>query len=147
MSLDGNCGKSGQTNLIFFCMMLPVGLVLCMPVEYRAIPPLAAIIATRRRGMLATKRCRHSTRISVHLSSRAWRNSTRFWVGLSILVIARPNSSHMFYGVAVWQTCRLLHFGDVAPLKGIKDYLSTVRCGVIVLVAVVIPEMLPDKRH
>ena len=27
MSLDGNCGKSGYTNLIV-CMMLPVGVVL-----------------------------------------------------------------------------------------------------------------------
>ena len=29
MSLDGNCGKSGRMNLIV-CMMLPVGVVLCI---------------------------------------------------------------------------------------------------------------------
>ena len=34
MSLGGNCGKSGQTNFNF-CMMLPVGVVLCMPGQYR----------------------------------------------------------------------------------------------------------------
>ena len=33
MSLDGNCGKSGQTNFIF-CMILPVGVVLCMSGRY-----------------------------------------------------------------------------------------------------------------
>ena len=71
MSLDGNCGKSGQTNLIF-CMMLPVGVVLCMPGQYRVFLPLAAIIAARRHGMLATRRCGHSTGISAHLYSRAW---------------------------------------------------------------------------
>ena len=54
---------------------------------------------------------------------------------------------NMFYGVAVWRSWRLLHLGDVTLLKEIKDYSSTVRCGVIVLVAVVIPEMLPGKWH
>ena len=53
MSSDGNCGQSGQTNLIF-CLMLPVGVVLCMPGQYQVFPALAAIIATRRRGMFAT---------------------------------------------------------------------------------------------
>ena len=37
MSLDGNCDKSGQTNLIFL-MMLPVGVVLCMPGQYQVFP-------------------------------------------------------------------------------------------------------------
>ena len=50
MSLDGNCGKSGQTN--FFCIMLPVGIFLCMLGQYLVFPPLAAIIAAGCRGML-----------------------------------------------------------------------------------------------
>ena len=54
---------------------------------------------------------------------------------------------NMLYGVTVWRSCRLLHFGDVALLWEIKDYPSMVRCGVIVLVAVVIPEMMPGKWH
>ena len=33
MSSRGNCGKSGQTKLIF-CMMLHVGVVLCMLGQY-----------------------------------------------------------------------------------------------------------------
>ena len=65
--------------------MLPVGVVLCMMGQYWVYPPLAVIIATRRRGMLATMHCRHSTGISAHLSIRAWRSSPRFWGGLSIL--------------------------------------------------------------
>ena len=44
---------------------------------------------------------------------------------------------NMFYGVAVWRSCRLLRLDDVALLKEIKDYPSMVRCGVIVLVVVV----------
>ena len=36
MSLDGNYGKSVQANLIF-CMMLPVGVVLCMSGQYLGI--------------------------------------------------------------------------------------------------------------
>ena len=51
---------------------------------------------------------------------------------------------NMFYGVAVWLSCRLLHLSDVALLKGMKDYPSTMMFGVIVLVAV-IPEMLSGK--
>ena len=79
MSLDGNCGKAGKTNLIV-SMMLPVGVVLCMPGQYLDFPPLVAIIAARRR-MLATRRCRCSTGISAHLSSRPWRRSPWFWGG------------------------------------------------------------------
>ena len=67
-----------------------VGEVLCMPGQYRVFPPLAALIAARLRGMLATRHRRRSAGISAHLSNRAWRSSTRFWGGLSILVIARP---------------------------------------------------------
>ena len=54
---------------------------------------LAAIIAASRRGILATRRWRRCTGICAHLSSRAWRSSSRFWGGLSIELIARPNSS------------------------------------------------------
>ena len=86
------CGKFGRTNMIFF-VTLPGGLVLCVPGQYRVFPPLAAIIAVSRRGILATRRWRRCTRICAHLSSRAWRSSSRFWGGLSIELIARPNSS------------------------------------------------------
>ena len=40
MSLIGNCGKFGQTNLIF-CMMWHVGVFLCLLGQYRVSPPLA----------------------------------------------------------------------------------------------------------
>ena len=53
----------------------------------------------------------------------------------------------MFYRVAAWRSCRLLHLGDITLLKEIKDCLSTVGCGVIVLVVVVILKMLPGKWH
>ena len=54
---------------------------------------------------------------------------------------------NIFYGVTVWRLCSLHRHGDVAMLKKIKDYLGTMRCGVIVLVAVVIPKMRPGKWH
>ena len=73
-----------------FCMMLPVGVVLCMPGQYWVFPPLTVIIAASRRGMLCTARCRRSIGISTHLSSRAWQSSRRFRGGLSTLVIAWP---------------------------------------------------------
>ena len=59
----------------FFCMMLPVGVVLCILGQYGVFPPLAAIFASRCRSILATRRCRRSTGISAHLSSRAWRSA------------------------------------------------------------------------
>ena len=105
MSLDGNCGKFGQINLIF-CMMLPVGVVLCMLGKYRVFPPLAVIIAARRRCMLTARCYMRSAGISAHLSSRAWRNSPRFWGGMSILVIARPNSSQICSMQAAWSWWR-----------------------------------------
>ena len=74
---------------------LTSGLVLCVPGQYRVFPPLAAIIAASRRGILATRRWRRCTGICAHLSSRAWRSSSRFWGGLSIELIARPNSSQI----------------------------------------------------
>ena len=83
-----------KTNLIY-CMMLPVGVVLCMPGQYRVFLPLAAIIAAMRHGMLGTRHCRRSTKISAHLFGRAWGISPQFWGRLSILVIARPNSSQI----------------------------------------------------
>ena len=76
--------------------MLPVDVVLCMLGQYRVFPPLALIMATRLHGMLATRRCRCSTGIFAHLSSRAWRSSPIFWGGLSILMIARLKSSQIF---------------------------------------------------
>ena len=88
---NGNCGQSGRTNLSF-CI---VDLVLCMSGQYRVSPPLAVIITAWHRGMLATRHCRRSTGISAHLSSRAWWSSPRIWGGMSILVIASPNSSQI----------------------------------------------------
>ena len=81
----------------FFCMILPVGVVICIVGQYRVFLLLAPIIAVRRCGMLATRCCRRSRRISVHLSSRSWRSSTRFWGGLSILVIGWPNLSQIYF--------------------------------------------------
>ena len=92
MSLEDNCGIFGRTTMIFF-VTLTGGLVLCVPGQYRVFPPLAAIIAASRRGILATRRWRCCTGICAHLSSRAWQSSSRFWGGLSIELIARPNSS------------------------------------------------------
>ena len=80
----------------FFCMMLPVGVVSYMMAQYQVFPPLAAIISVRHHGMLATRRCRCSTGIYAHLSSRDWRSSQRFCQGLSIWVIARPNSPQIY---------------------------------------------------
>ena len=96
MSLNGNWGKTGQTNLIF-CMMLPVGVVLCMLCQNRVFPTLAAIIAARCRGMLATNPCRRSTQISDHLSNMAWQISPKYWGGLSILLIAWPYSCQICF--------------------------------------------------
>ena len=65
-----------------------------------------AIIAARCRGIFATGPCMRFTRIFAHLSSKAWRNSPRFCDRLSILLIARPNSS---------QICSIgLQSGDLA---------------------------------
>ena len=92
MSLEDNCGKFGRTRWFFF-VTLPGGSVLCVPCQYRVFPPPAAIIAASRRRIHATRRWRRCTGICAHLSSRAWRSSSRFWGGLSIELIARPNSS------------------------------------------------------
>ena len=90
----------------FFAWCCHVGVVVRMPSQCWVSPPLAAIIAARRRVMLASRHCRRATGISAHPSSRAWRSSPRFWGGFSILVIARPNSS---------QICSVeLQFGDLA---------------------------------
>ena len=146
MSMDGNGGKSGHTKLIF-CMLLLVGVVMGMLGQYRIFSSIAAMIAVRHRDMLATRHCRYSTWISAHLSSRAWRSSPRFWVGLSILVIAWTNQS---------ETCSMgLQSSDLVgwfivvtfPCCRKSRKSSTLRCGVIVLVAEVIPEMLPGKWH
>ena len=86
---------SWRCLVVSFCVkLLHAGsLVLCVPGQYRVFPPLAAIIAASRRCILATRRWRRCTGICAHLSSRAWRSSSRFWGGLSIELIARPNSS------------------------------------------------------
>ena len=135
MSLDGNCDKSGQTNLIV-CMMLPVGVVLCMPGQYRVFPPLAAIIAARRRDMLATRRCRGSIGfLSIYpaeLGGAHQDSGACCHTGDSTAQFIL----NMFYRRAVWRSCRLLHPGDIALLKEVKDYPSTARCGVIILLAV-----------
>ena len=127
-------------------MKLAVGVVLCMQDQYGVFPPLAAIIAARRRDMLGTRHCRRSTRISAHVSSRAELNKI---LGRAVHTgdYTAQFIPNMLYGVAVWRSCRLLHLGDVALLKKIKDSLIIMRCVVTVLVAVIIPEMLPGKWH
>ena len=144
MLLDGNCGKSGQTNLIFY-MMLPVDEVLCMPGQYRVFPPLAAVIAARLRGKLATRHCWRSIGISAHVSSRAWRSSPRIWGGLSILVIARPIISQTCS--MGWQSGDLAGCSILVTLPCWRNYPNMLRCGVSVLVVVVIPGLLSWKRH
>ena len=109
-----------QTWFFAWCCLL-VWFCVCQ-VSIWVFSPLTVIHAARRRSMLDTKCCRRSTWTFAHLSSRAWRSSPRFWGGLSKLVIARPISPNMFYGAAVWRSCRLLHLGDIALLKKIKDY-------------------------
>ena len=94
MSLGGNCGKSSQTNLMF-CMMLTVGVVLCMSGQYLAFSLLPGTITARRSGMLATRRHRRSTGISAYVSSRICRSLPRCWGRLSMQVIALPNSSQI----------------------------------------------------
>ena len=98
----------------FFCMIRPIGVVSCMSGQYWVLPPLAVVFATRLRDMLASSHCRRSTGISAHLSRRAWRSSPRFRGGLSILVIARPNSSQIYSmalqsgdlaGCSTWWRC------------------------------------------
>ena len=57
-----------------------------------------------RCGMIAIRRCKCSAGISAHLTSRAWWSIPRFWVRLSMLVIAQHNSSKI---------CSMgLHSGD-----------------------------------
>ena len=77
----------------FFFVTLPGGLVLYVLGQYRVFPPLAAIIVASIRGIFAAWRWRRCTGFCAHLSSRAWRRSSVFWGGLSIELIARPNSS------------------------------------------------------
>ena len=124
--------------------MLPVGVFLCIPVQYGVLSPLAAIIAAGRRGRLVTGHCRRSTGISSLLIQQGLAELTKIlgrvvhtgdWKAQFI--------SNMFQGAAVYRSCRLLDFSDFALLKEIKDYPGTVSSGVIFLVAVVIPKMLP----
>ena len=122
------------TNLIF-CMMLPFGLVLCILSQYRLFPPLAA------------RRCRGSTGISAHLTSMAWWRSQRFRGGLSILVIAQPNSSQICSMRLQYGDLAGCSIDDIALLKEIKDYPIMVRCGILILEVVVILEMLAGKWH
>ena len=91
----------------FFCMVTPVRVLLCMQSQYQVFPPLAAIIAARHRGTLATMCCRRSSGIAGYLSSRVWRSLPRFWGGFSILVIAWPNSCFAKYPCRAhwWSFC------------------------------------------
>ena len=132
------------TLFIIVRKMLPVGVVLCMPGQHWVFPPPTAIIPARSHGMLDIRRCKCSTWISAHLSSRAWRSSPRFWGRLFTHGPIHPKHVLWVCSLAIlqaapsWWRCLL---------NEIRDYPSTVRCGVIVLVAVVIPEMLPGKWH
>ena len=57
-------------NLVKQTWCLACLLVWSCVFQYQIFPPLAAIIATRCHGMLATRHCRHSMGIYVHSSSR-----------------------------------------------------------------------------
>ena len=132
----------------FFCMMLPVGVVLCMSGQYWVFSPLAGIIAVRCRGMLATRRCRPSTEYSAHFFSRTWRSSPIFRGRLSILVIAWPNSSQICsMGLLSGNLAGCIILETWPCWRKSKIFLGTARCGVIVSVAVVILKMLPSKWH
>ena len=116
--------------MIFF-VTLPGGLVLCVPGQYRVFPPLAAIIAASRRGILATRRWRRCTGICAHLSSRAWRSSSRFWGGLSIELIARPNSSQrcsMGYSRAILEAAPSLRHCSAVGNRGLPWHDEEWRC-------------------
>ena len=144
MSLVGNCGKSGQTNLFFAWCCLLVWFCVWGSV---LVSPLAAIIAARRCGMIATRHCGHSTGISTPLSSRSLRSSPRFWGGLPILVIALFKSFQIcFMGL---QSGYLAGCSILVTLPCWRKSRTTrARWGVaLVLVAEVIPEMLPGKWH
>ena len=134
MSLDGNCGKSD--------------VVLCMPGPYHIFLPEAAIIAAGHRDILATRHCRPFYRCFCLFIQQGLVELTKI---LGRVVHTGDCTAqyipNKFYRVAVWWSCRLLHLGDIALLKEIKDCPSVVRCGVIVFVAVVIPESLPGKWH
>ena len=109
-------------------MMLPVGVVLCMLGQQRLSPPLAAIIAGRCSGMLATNCCRRSTRISAHSANKAWQSSPCFWGGLSILVVAWPNSSQIY---SVWvQSADLAGCSILVMLLCWRKLMTTETCEV-----------------
>ena len=134
--LDGNCGKSGKTNLIF-CMMLPVGVILCMPGQYPVFPPLADIITPKASWHACYKALQAFCRDFCPFIQQGLAELTKI---LGRVVHTSDCTAqfiqNMCCGVEVWRSWRLLHLGDVALLKEIKDYPSMVRCSVIILVAV-----------
>ena len=105
-----------------------VGVVLCMLGQYQVFPSLAALISTRRRGMLAARCCSNSTEILERVVHTG-----------DCMAKFIPN---MYLELAVWRSYRLLHLVDVALPIEINDYPGMVRFGVIVLVLVFIPKML-----
>ena len=111
--------------MIFF---VPGGLVLCVPGQYRVFPPLAAIIAASRRGILATRRWRRCTEICAHLSSRAWWRLSRFWGGLSIELIARPNSSQRCSSRAILEAAPSLWHCPAVGNRGLPQHDEEWRC-------------------
>ena len=146
MSLGGNCGKSGQTNLIFAWCCLLVWFCKCR-----------VSIGFSRLELLKSPLCVIACLLqSVPCILQDF--CPFIQQGLAELTKILGKAVHtgdctsrfilnMFYGVAVWRSCKLLHLGDVALLKKFKDYPCTVGCGVIALVAVVITEILPGKWH
>ena len=120
MWLDGNCGKSGKKKTLIFCTILPVGVVFCMPGQYRVFyrdfyPFIQQVLAelTKILGRV------------VHIDD------------CTAQLI--PN---MFYWVAVWRSCRR---SILVTLPCWWKSSSTEHGEFIVLVAVVVPEMLPGK--
>ena len=132
----------------FLCMVLPVGVALCMLGRYQVFPPQAAITATRRCGMPAIRRCRRSVGFLPIYPTGHGGAQQDYRVDCPCWLLHGPiHPQKMIYGLTVWRSCSLLPLGDVALLKEIKDHLSMVRCGIIILVVVVIPEMLLGKWH
>ena len=147
MSLDCNCDESGQTNLIFLhdaaCWR---GFV-----YDGSVWSTSASSCDNRHLALW-----HACYKVLQTFYRDFRPSTQQGLAELTKILGRvvhtgdcmaQSIPNMFYGVAVWRSCMLLHLGDIALQQEIKDSPSTVKCGVIILLAVVIPEMVPGNWH
>ena len=146
MSLDGNCDKYDQINLIFaqFCLLV-LFCVCWVGIGYFRLHlrySLLGVVACLLQGVAGVLQGFCSF-IQQGLAELTKILGPVVHTGDCTAQFI-PNT---FYGVGVWRSHRLLHLGDFALLKEIKNYPSMVRCSVIVLIAIVMPEMLPGKWH